>query len=86
MDILAQRKSVGTLTGQLLVGGRPVGRGFIRKTAYVPQEDNFVPVSKSDASNMALTWMCVCVCARVHVGLWDDGGRLCARARARACV
>ncbi|KAI8470965.1 MAG: hypothetical protein J3K34DRAFT_520870 [Monoraphidium minutum] len=43
MDILAQRKSVGTLTGQLLVGGRPVGRGFIRKTAYVPQDDNFVP-------------------------------------------
>jgi len=43
MDILAQRKSVGTLTGQLLVGGRPVARGFIRKTAYVPQDDNFVP-------------------------------------------
>jgi ATP-binding cassette subfamily G (WHITE) protein 2 len=43
MDILAQRKSVGTLTGQLLVGGRPVTRGFIRKTAYVPQDDNFVP-------------------------------------------
>ncbi|KIY98282.1 ABC transporter G family protein, partial [Monoraphidium neglectum] len=43
MDILAQRKSVGTLTGQLLVSGRPVARGFIRKTAYVPQEDNFVP-------------------------------------------
>ncbi len=43
MDILAQRKSVGTLTGQLLVSGRPVARGFIRKTAYVPQDDNFVP-------------------------------------------
>jgi hypothetical protein len=43
MDILAQRKSVGTLTGQLLIAGRPAGRGFIRRTAYVPQEDNFVP-------------------------------------------
>jgi ABC-type ATPase involved in cell division len=43
MDILAQRKSVGALTGQLLVGGRPVTSSFIRKTAYVPQDDNFVP-------------------------------------------
>jgi ATP-binding cassette subfamily G (WHITE) protein 2 len=43
MDILAQRKSVGTLTGQMLVGGRPVTSSFIRKTAYVPQDDNFVP-------------------------------------------
>lgn len=43
MDILAQRKSVGALTGQLLVSGRPATRGFIRKTAYVPQDDNFVP-------------------------------------------
>jgi ATP-binding cassette subfamily G (WHITE) protein 2 len=43
MDILAQRKSVGALTGQLLVGGRPAGRAFMRRTAYVPQDDNFVP-------------------------------------------
>jgi ATP-binding cassette subfamily G (WHITE) protein 2 len=43
MDILAQRKSVGMLTGQLLVGGCPATRSFIRKTAYVPQDDNFVP-------------------------------------------
>jgi ABC-type multidrug transport system fused ATPase/permease subunit len=43
MDILAQRKSVGVLTGQLLVAGHPAGRGFIRCTAYVPQDDNFVP-------------------------------------------
>jgi len=37
------RKSMGTLTGQLLVNGRPATKAFIRKTAYVPQEDNFVP-------------------------------------------
>ena len=43
MDILAMRKSVGALTGKLLVGGRPAARSFIRKTAYVPQDDNFVP-------------------------------------------
>jgi ABC-type multidrug transport system ATPase subunit len=43
MDILAMRKSMGTLTGQLLVNGRPATKSFIRRTAYVPQEDNFVP-------------------------------------------
>ncbi|KAF8066171.1 abcG22 [Scenedesmus sp. PABB004] len=43
MDILAMRKSVGALSGRLLLNGRPAGRSFIRQTAYVPQEDNFVP-------------------------------------------
>ena len=37
MDILAMRKSVGELTGQLLLNGQPATRSFIRKTAYVPQ-------------------------------------------------
>jgi ABC-type multidrug transport system ATPase subunit len=37
MDILAMRKSVGQLTGQLLLNGHPATRSFIRKTAYVPQ-------------------------------------------------
>ena len=37
MDILAQRKSVGNLSGFLLVNGRPATSSFIRKTAYVPQ-------------------------------------------------
>ncbi|KAI8464872.1 MAG: P-loop containing nucleoside triphosphate hydrolase protein [Monoraphidium minutum] len=43
MDILALRKSVGTLTGRILVNGHRATKAFIRKTAYVPQEDNFVP-------------------------------------------
>eukprot|EP00882_Tetradesmus_deserticola_P028957 GHRQ01032306.1.p1 GENE.GHRQ01032306.1~~GHRQ01032306.1.p1 ORF type:complete len:110 (-),score=58.27 GHRQ01032306.1:395-724(-) len=43
MDCLAMRKSVGNLSGRLLLSGKPANRGFIRKTAYVPQEDNFVP-------------------------------------------
>lgn len=42
MDILAQRKSMGNLSGFLLVDGQPATSSFIRKTAYVPQEDNFV--------------------------------------------
>ncbi|GBF96283.1 ABC transporter G family [Raphidocelis subcapitata] len=43
MDILALRKSVGNLTGRLLVNGVRATRRFVRKTSYVPQEDNFVP-------------------------------------------
>ena len=37
MDILAQRKSVGNLSGFLLVNGEHATSGFVRKTAYVPQ-------------------------------------------------
>jgi len=44
MDILAQRKSTGHLGGALLVDGKRADATYIRKTAYVPQEDNFVPV------------------------------------------
>eukprot|EP00879_Flechtneria_rotunda_P005971 GHRR01006278.1.p1 GENE.GHRR01006278.1~~GHRR01006278.1.p1 ORF type:complete len:428 (+),score=125.08 GHRR01006278.1:410-1693(+) len=43
MDILAMRKSVGNLTGRLLLSGKVANKSFFRKTAYVPQEDNFVP-------------------------------------------
>jgi hypothetical protein len=42
MDILAQRKAMGNLTGVILVNGKPVTRRFIRQTAYVPQDDNFI--------------------------------------------
>jgi ATP-binding cassette subfamily G (WHITE) protein 2 len=34
---------VGTISGRLLVNDQPMSRAFIRKTAYVPQADNFVP-------------------------------------------
>ena len=37
MDILALRKSVGNLSGRLLVNGMRATKRFIRKTAYVPQ-------------------------------------------------
>ena len=43
MDILALRKSVGNLSGRILVNGARASKRFIKKTAYVPQEDNFVP-------------------------------------------
>jgi hypothetical protein len=34
---------VGNLSGRLLVNGRVATKRFIKRTAYVPQEDNFVP-------------------------------------------
>ena len=34
LDVLAQRKNVGVVTGGLLVDGRPLGRSFARGTAY----------------------------------------------------
>jgi hypothetical protein len=37
MDILAQRKTVGYLSGFLLVNGEPATKSFVRNTAYVPQ-------------------------------------------------
>jgi ABC-type multidrug transport system fused ATPase/permease subunit len=43
MDILALRKSIGNLSGRLLVNGARASKKFIKKTAYVPQDDNFVP-------------------------------------------
>jgi ABC-type lipoprotein export system ATPase subunit len=43
MDMLALRKSVGNLTGMVLVNGQPATPAFVRRTAYVPQQDNFVP-------------------------------------------
>ncbi|KAK9834135.1 hypothetical protein WJX81_001128 [Elliptochloris bilobata] len=42
LDILAQRKG-GAVTGKVLVNGRPVDAAFRRHSAYVPQEDAFVP-------------------------------------------
>lgn len=43
MDILAQRKSAGKLAGQVWMNGRPLGQKFKRVSAYVSQEDVFVP-------------------------------------------
>ncbi|KAI9569434.1 pleiotropic drug resistance ABC transporter [Boletus coccyginus] len=34
LDVLAQRKNVGVITGDILVDGRPIGADFARGTAY----------------------------------------------------
>ncbi|EGG14347.1 ABC transporter G family protein [Cavenderia fasciculata] len=45
MDILAKRKSTGTITGQLLVNGREVGDAYKNYCSYVTQEDILLPTS-----------------------------------------
>ncbi|KAH6627524.1 ABC-2 type transporter-domain-containing protein [Chaetomium tenue] len=39
LDVLAQRKSVGVVTGDMLVSGRPFRADFQRQTGYVQQQD-----------------------------------------------
>jgi ATP-binding cassette subfamily G (WHITE) protein 2 (SNQ2) len=34
LDVLAQRKNVGVVTGDMLVGGKPLDISFVRNTAY----------------------------------------------------
>lgn len=59
MDMLAQRKVIGNLSGQVLLGGRPVSSSFTRNTAYVPQEDNFIPCMTAWETVMFYADMCM---------------------------
>ena len=34
LDVLAQRKNIGVVTGDIFVDGRPIGADFARGTAY----------------------------------------------------
>ena len=39
LDVLAQRTSIGVITGDMLVNGKPLDASFQRKTGYVQQQD-----------------------------------------------
>lgn len=39
LDVLAQRKNIGIVTGSMLVDGRPLASDFARGTAYAEQMD-----------------------------------------------
>ncbi|GMF48965.1 unnamed protein product [[Candida] boidinii] len=39
LNVLAQRISFGTITGDMLVNGRPIDASFKRRTGYVQQQD-----------------------------------------------
>jgi ATP-binding cassette, subfamily G (WHITE), member 2 len=43
LDMLAGRKTTGKLGGTVFMNGRPAGKAFKRNSAYVAQEDVFVP-------------------------------------------
>lgn len=45
LDVLADRKSVGVISGDRLCNGRPVGVGFQRNTAYAEQLDIHEPTA-----------------------------------------
>jgi ATP-binding cassette subfamily G (WHITE) protein 2 (PDR) len=45
LDVLAQRVSIGVVTGDMLVNGKPLDASFQRKTGYVQQQDLHLPTS-----------------------------------------
>lgn len=46
MDILAMRKTVGTLSGRLMVNGQLAGKSYLSSTSYVPQVGNWMAPSR----------------------------------------
>lgn len=45
MNVLAERITVGVVTGDVFVNGQPRARSFQRKTGYVQQQDVHLEVS-----------------------------------------
>lgn len=43
LDVLAKRVSIGVVTGDMLVNGKPLDTSFQRKTGYVQQQDLHLP-------------------------------------------
>lgn len=45
LDVLAKRVSIGVVTGDMLVNGKPLDNSFQRKTGYVQQQDLHLPTT-----------------------------------------
>ncbi|KAI0800819.1 ABC-2 type transporter-domain-containing protein [Fomes fomentarius] len=45
LDVLAQRKNIGVVAGNMLLDGRPLQRDFARRTAYAEQMDVHEPTA-----------------------------------------
>ncbi|OJJ07745.1 hypothetical protein ASPVEDRAFT_178581 [Aspergillus versicolor CBS 583.65] len=45
LDVLASRVTMGVVTGEMLIDGRPRDQSFQRKTGYVQQQDLHLPTS-----------------------------------------
>jgi ABC-type multidrug transport system ATPase subunit len=53
LDVLAQRTSMGVITGEMLVNGRSLDSGFQRKTGYVQQQGMyFLALPTSDENRL----------------------------------
>jgi ATP-binding cassette subfamily G (WHITE) protein 2 (PDR) len=48
LDVLAQRTSMGVITGDMLVNGKPLDASFQRKTGYVQQQGRSRPVLRAE--------------------------------------
>jgi ABC-type multidrug transport system ATPase subunit len=48
LDVLAQRTSIGVITGEMLVNGRSLDSGFQRKTGYVQQQGMYFLALRQD--------------------------------------
>lgn len=58
LDVLAQRKNIGIIAGQLLMDGRPLASDFARKTAYGKISFLFSNVNLNIVSQPN-RWMCM---------------------------
>ena len=57
-DVLAGRKTTGTITGEVLYAGKPVTTTFLRRfTGYVEQFGKLCPLGTSDHTMILL---CIC--------------------------
>lgn len=84
MDILAMRKTTGRLTGKILINGEPQSKAFLKHSAYVTQEDLFLPTQTVMETMMYYANLRTTVskeekvarCERIlhEVGLWDQRG------------
>jgi ABC-type multidrug transport system permease subunit/ABC-type multidrug transport system ATPase subunit len=59
LDVLAQRITMGVITGDMFVNGKPLDASFQRKTGYVQQQGNSLPSSNrfSLISSQTCIWI-----------------------------
>jgi hypothetical protein len=70
MDILAMRKSLGNLSGSLMVNGQDAPASFIKKTSYVPQVGCGCVLTQGAKQQRREQPVRVCLGAGVGVGVW----------------
>lgn len=65
LDVLAQRTSMGVITGDMLVNGKPLDPSFQRKTGYVQQQGMSISICKTLREKLeTLTLIQICILKR----------------------